>query len=190
MSSALANRFIHLNFDVDLEDWVAWAMDVDLAIEVTAFIRFRPSLLHDFDPKKNEKTFPSPRTWEYVSDILKANPNSEIEFELVSGIVGEGAASEFVGFIDIYRGLPDVDDVLANPASAQVSDDPSILYAICGALSRKATTSNFSKVVKYGNRLPTEFSVLLVRDSVKRDSELMKTKAFIEWSSKNSDVLI
>jgi len=190
MSSALANRFIHLNFDVDLEDWVAWALDADVVIEVVAFIRFRPGLLHQFDPTKNEKTFPSPRTWEYVSDILKSNPPSEIEFELISGIVGEGAASEFVGFMEIYRELPDPDAILTNPNGTKVSEDPATLYAICGALSRKANTANFDKVVEYGKRLPTEFSVLLVRDSVKRNSELTETQAFIEWSASNSDILI
>jgi len=190
MSSALANRFIHLNFDVDLEDWIEWALSADIEIEVVAFIRFRPALLHQFDPTKNEKTFPSPRTWEYVSDILKTKPLSSIEFELIAGIVGEAAAAEFMGFMKIYRDLPDPDAILIDPKGSIVPTDPATQYAICGALSRKASTTNFGRVLEYGQRLPIEFSVLLVRDSVKISPELTKTRAFIKWSTDNSEILI
>lgn len=190
MSSALANRFIHLNFDVDLEDWVTWALSADIEIEVVAFIRFRPALLHQFDPLKNEKTFPSPRTWEYTSDILKTKPLSSIEFELIAGIIGEPAAAEFMGFMKIYRDLPDPDAIIIDPKGSAVPDDPATQYAICGALSRKASTNNFGRILEYGQRLPIEFSVLLVRDSVRRSPELTKTRAFIKWSTDNSEILI
>jgi hypothetical protein len=190
MSSALANRFVHLNFEVDLNDWVSWALAAGVQVEVIAFIRFRPVLLHVFDPVKNEKTFPSPRTWEYVSDILRAIPDPSVEFELIAGTVGEGAAAEFMGFLKIYRELPDPDAVLLDPAGSPVPGDPAALYAICGALSRKSSVSNFGRVVQYGARLPVEFSVLLVRDSVKLHPEVQKSRAFIEWSSANSQVLI
>ena len=190
MSSALANRFIHLNFEVDLQDWIEWALSAGVALEVIAFIRFRPGLLHQFDPARNEKTFPSPRTWEYVSDVLKVSPDRDVEFELISGIVGDGAASEFVGFLKIYRDLPDPDGVLVDPAGSPVPSDPAALYAIAGALARKSSNGNFGRVLEYGRRLPVEFSVLLVRDSVKLHPEVQKTRAFIEWSSENSEVLI
>lgn len=191
MATALKNRFLsHIDFDVDLEDWVSWALSADVAIEVISFIRFRPSLLHRFDPKSKDNAFPTPRSWEFVSDILKTNPPKEIEYELIAGCVGEAAAAEFKGFIDVYRDLPDIDAILVNPSGEKVPEDPAILYAITGALSRKASTTNFGRVLEYGKRMPAEFSVLLVRDSVQRTKELTKTRAFIEWSAENSDVLI
>jgi hypothetical protein len=45
-------------------------------------------------------------------------------------------------------------------------------------------------VMQYAARLPQEFGVLIVRDSVKLNPEVQKTKAFIQWSSDNSAVLI
>jgi hypothetical protein len=43
MSSALANRFVHLAFEPDLDDWSRWAMGPgDLRPEVVAFLRWRP----------------------------------------------------------------------------------------------------------------------------------------------------
>ncbi len=189
MPSPLANRFIHLNVDVDLEDWVRWALNAGIQTELIAFLRYRPNLLHAFDPQKNEKAFPTPRSWQFVSDVL-AVAGDEIEYELVSGIVGEGAAAELIGFLKIFRSLPDPDMIIMAPDKAEVPSDPATKYAICGALSQKATDQNFDNIVKYSNRLDPEFSVLLVRDAIERDDSLVNTRAFIKWSADHSDVLI
>jgi hypothetical protein len=47
MSSELANRFVHVIFEPDLDDWSRWAMGPgDLRPEVVAFLCWRPELLH------------------------------------------------------------------------------------------------------------------------------------------------
>jgi len=189
MSSALANRFVHIYFDVDVNDWIDWALGNGITTELIAFIRFRPELLHSFDPKKNEKAFPTPRSWEFVSDVLQAG-SSNIEYELASGIVGEGASTELMAFLKIYRNLPNPDVILLDPSAGEIPQDPATLYAICGSLANKASDQNFGRVVEYSNRLPDEFSVLLIRDAVKRDNQLSLTRAFIEWTSVHSEILI
>ena len=89
MSSALANRFVHLVFETDIDDWSRWAMGAgDLRPEVVAFLRWRPELLHQFEP--TEKAFPSPRAWASISHILAAAPPSDVEFALYEGTVGRG----------------------------------------------------------------------------------------------------
>jgi MoxR-like ATPase len=190
MPSALANRFLHLDFDIDLNDWVTWALKSGIETPVIAFLRFRPALLHDFDPKSNPKAFPTPRSWASVSKTLSQNPSKEIEFELYKGLVGEGAAAEFTGFIRIFRNLPNPDSIMLNPAAAVVPDDPATLYALCGALARKSSEQTFPRLVEYFNRLPAEFSVLAVRDSVQYCPAVTETRAFIEWASSNADILI
>lgn len=190
MPSALANRFVHLQFDVDTEDWCKWALNNNIKTEIIAFMRFRPELLHQFDPQKNDKSFPTPRSWEFVSQILDTNPSNEIEFELIKGTVGEGVAVEFLSFLKIFRQLPNPDVILMNPEKATVPSDPATLYAICGALTNRVSENNMERLVIYANRLPDEFSVLLIRDSVHKCSDITNTRAFIEWASKHIDVLI
>jgi len=193
MSSALGSRFApHLTVEVDPGDWVAWALGAAVAVEVIAFIRYRPGLLHVFDPVKAERTFPCPRTWEFVSDILKVGPPASVEFDMFSGTVGEAAAAEFLGFLRVFRSLPDIDEILRAPASAPVpaASETSVLYAVVGALSRRASVSNFGAVMIYGARLPKEFHVLLVRDSLRLHPEVANTAVYISWGSVNSDVLI
>lgn len=190
MPSPLSNRLVHLSFDIDQRDWEAWALDAGVMTETIAFLRFRPELLHQFDPVRNEKAFPTPRTWEFVSDILRQQPGDDIEFEMIKGTVGEGAASELLAFLRIFRSLPNPDAVLMAPATSAVPDDNATLYALCGALAAKTSEQNMDRLCTYANRLPDEFSVLLIRDAVRRTPQVVNTRGYIEWASKHADVLI
>ena len=189
MPSPLANRFVHLDFDVDLDDWIDWGLSHGVRTEVLAFQRFRPELIYNFDPKKNDKAFATPRSITFMSKLMDAS-NGDIDFDLAKGVVGEGYAAEFIGFLKIYKSLPDPDLVIMSPEKADVPTDPATLYAICSAVAQKASEQNMGNVVKYANRLSEEFSVLLVRDAINRDESLARTRAFIEWTSKHSEVLI
>src|SRR5713101_2242596 len=163
MSTALLNRFVHLDYEVHLDDWCRWAVAADLPAELIAFIRFRPNLLHAFDPKTTEKAFPTPRSWEFVSKIMRAGPPAAIEHELFRGTVGAGAAAELSGFLRIWRKLPSMDSILMNPQTASVPDDPATLYAIAGGLARRASDKNFDRIMVYANRIPKEWAVSLVK---------------------------
>jgi len=191
MPSALANRFVHFFLKVDKEDWIKWALTAGVLPEVIAFIRWRPNLLYAFDPNKNEKAFPTPRSWEFISNLLKnGQVPPEIEPDVMSGAIGRGAAAELLSFLKIFRKLPDPQMVLMHPTTSKVPDDPATLFALCTALGNFANEQNFSNLCKYIDRIPAEFGVMTISDAVKRDERITKTMAWIEWASKNSDVLL
>ena len=191
ISSALANRFTHVDFEVNLEDWVRWAWTNKISEEVIAFLRFRPVLLHDFDPKRNEKAFPTPRSWEFVSHILKSELREDLLFELISGTIGRGAAAEFTGFLKIFRELPDPDDLIENPADWHPpADEPALLYALSQVIASRARSSKIDKIIDFASTMPKEFEILIMRDSIKNDKEIVDTKAFSDWAVENSKVFI
>jgi hypothetical protein len=193
MSEALSSRFIHLPVEADLDDWCAWASSHGIRPEVVAYVRFRPETLHRFDPKATEKAFPCPRSWSFVSRILAANPSDAIEHSLYAGAVGEGAASEFMGFLRMYRSLPSLDDCIRNPKDAIVPSEISAVAAVCSGLARKATRANFAAILDYVARLPdrwrAEWSVYLVTDATNRDKNLCNTEAFIRFGETHNDVM-
>jgi hypothetical protein len=190
MPSALANRFVHLTVEPDVNDWVQWALGEGLAIEVIAFVRFRPSLLNAFDPGRNEKAFPTPRSWHVASRLLQSKPSEPIRYDLFAGTVGEGAAAEFLGFLRVYETLPNPDSILMNPASADVPTDPAVLYALTGALARKASDQTADNLMAYADRLPAEFSVLLVKDSLRHNPAFVNTRGYVAWATNHQDVLL
>jgi len=186
MPAALANRFVHVDFDVHCDDWNQWAMANNIHTDVRAFIRFRPALLHSFDANTNPRAFPTPRSWAFVNDIYKNNLSPDDEFEMVKGTVGEGAAAEFSGFVRQIKGLPTVDQVMSDPENAKLPTNPSAQYAMCTALDVKVTKANFGTVMKYMTRMPVEFQTIFMRSAVRRDVNLTATKEFITWGTKNS----
>lgn len=185
--SHLADRQTTLEYETHLDDWSSWALTNGVKPEVVAFIRFRPGLLHDFDASRNKNA--TPRGWvEGVSAVLGVVP-AEAEYECFKGAVGEGAAAEFVGFIKIYRKLPNPDAILLNPDSADVPSDPATLYALSGAISSRISSANIDRAVTYLTRCPAEFSVLAMSMAVRRDPMVTSTKGFIDWSIKHQSVL-
>jgi hypothetical protein len=190
MSSALSNRLIHLTLDPDLEDWAKWAAASGVKPEVISFLRFRPELLHKMDDKRPDDPFPSPRSWEFASDLLKQAPDQETEHELLAGTVGDGTALEFEAFLQIARDLPNPDSIIANPNKGDVPKKPATLYAIVGALAHRATPKNFDKVLAYFQRLPTEYAVAGIKDALARDKALKEVKAYADWCRANYNVVL
>jgi hypothetical protein len=144
-------------------------------------------LLHDYDPQRDQNA--TPRSWvEGVSDVLGTVP-AEAEYESFKGAVGEGCAAEFVGFIKIFRKLPNPDNILLNPTTAAVPSDPATLYALSGAIAERATENNFERVCTYAERMPAEFSVLTISYAARKKPELANTQAFTKWSIQHQEVL-
>jgi hypothetical protein len=186
MPTPLRNRFVHLDFEVDLQDWCDWAIQAGIRPEVIAFLRFRPALLSSFD--RDATAFPSPRSWEFVSRILASlgSPsNQAIEHELIAGAVGMGPATEFTGFLRMFRELPDVDAILMNPHLAPVPEIAAAQYAVASALAQCASDTNFDRICAYLDRLPTEFRVLCVRDATLRESALRSTAGYVKFAVEN-----
>ncbi|WP_291323135.1 MoxR family ATPase [Desulfonatronospira sp.] len=190
MPSALANRFAHLDFEVDVDEWLDWAQEYRISPEVSAFVRFRPNLLHAFDPARDDRAFPTPRSWSFVSEAMKGINSQFPELEFIAGMVGQGAATEFCGFLKIFRSLPDPDELLEAPETADVPEDPATLYAVCELLSARTSLDNLSRVMAYARRLPPEFSVLLIRDAARTNRDIVFTPEFNRWATANADVLL
>jgi ATPase family associated with various cellular activities (AAA) len=180
--SPLLNRFVHLDLEVSPEDWQRWAVTAGVAAEVRAFLQYRPGLLAQFDPASNPRAFPTPRSWQFVSDVLARTPG-ELLHPVIAGCVGDGPAAEFLGFLRLYRELPDLDQVLTRPDSAVVPREPAVLYALVGALVERcrADQAPLTSFVKYALRLPEEFAVLALRDALAVNPKLVALPAVQQW---------
>lgn len=179
-----------LELEVNVDDWIEWGIAQDLPVELIAFIRFRPKLLHDFKPTADIINTPNPRTVAAVGKMMNRRLPKDTEYEMISGAAGEGFADEFLGFLKVYRDLPDIDELISDPDKAEVPSDPSTLFAVCGALSANADKKNFDNIIKFTDRLPGEFQVLLVKDAIKHNKSLANTTVFSKWAVAHSDVIL
>ena len=187
MTTKLSNRMQNLDYDENLDDWVNWALDKGIRLDLIQFLRFRPNLLSDFQP--NRELNPTPRTWEFVNEVNASLP-SDLYFGNIAGLVGEGAAAEYTGFKRIFENLPNIDGIIMNPAKAEVPKDMAVLYALTGALAHRVSVDNIDRVAEYIARMPQDFQVMCMLDAQTLAPKIRNTKAYVQWTVKNANVLM
>lgn len=196
MSQAVISRFASIvELEPNLDDWLEWALSTNQPIELMAFLRFRTALLHAFNPTQDLKNSPNPRTWAYAGKFVNMGLDRDIELAAIQGAVGEGAAAEFVGFLQVCRELPSFDGILLDPDKAKIPcTNPAAMFATATGLADKTTVANFARVAQYAERMYThrcdthkaglaQFAVLLLRDAWKRKPDIQDTGAFIKVMS-------
>ena len=116
MPSPLANRFRHINMDVNFEDWSIWATNNKVHQDVIGYLTYSKADLFDFDPKTSSQSFATPRSWNFVSEILNTEGfDTASDFEQkaeIAGAIGEGMAIKFCEHRKIASKLPNPEDVL------------------------------------------------------------------------------
>lgn len=182
MSTAMQTRLVHMELTLDHLNWIDWFSDAGGDHRIGDQIKFKPDLLYTFRPDHTDHTYACPRTWEFASRILSlVEPDDPDTLPLLAGTLSEGVAREFVTFMKIYDKLPKVPQILANPATAKIPDEPSFLYALTGTLAQNASLENFNGLMKYITRMPVEFQVVTLRDTVRRNKKLAAHEATRAW---------
>lgn len=120
MSSALANRMMHLEIEADAQDWITWAVMHGVHPAVVGFIQFKPQLLLSVDDQNLERGFPTPRSWERVSEMCKILKNETLLRKAVYGLVGVPTGQQFMEFFKIANNLENVYEMMINPSKKVV----------------------------------------------------------------------
>jgi MoxR-like ATPase len=166
LSPPLANRFCHLDWDLDAREWAEGVLagfhpaDVPLLDEeqlfgeltaaraaVGAFVIARGHLLHAHPG--NEATagraWPSPRSWEMAARLIAAtivcNAADAVRAVLVAGAVGPAAAAEYLAWREDLD-LPDPEDVLRDPTAFRLPERGDRAYAALAAVTAAVLANN------------------------------------------------
>jgi hypothetical protein len=87
------------------------------------------------------------------------------DVEVFAGAVGKGSATSMLAFKALQSELPDVDQVLVDPAGAPVPENPSARWLIGMALASKLNGSTFAPVLTYLQRMPQPLRCFCVRSA-------------------------
>jgi hypothetical protein len=179
-----------IELEVNLKDWLKWALENDMPTELIAFIQLEPDYLTGFKPNKDLINSPSPRTIAAAGRQQQAGLPEAFEFQAFQGAAGEDFATKYCGFLKIYRELPSLDDIILNPTGCPVPANLSVQYAITVGLAKKMNPQNIAPICTYLDRLPVEMSIACMKDAVTKNGQLSKTRSYINWAVKKSDVFI
>ena len=185
MPDALANRFVHLEFDASFDDWRAWAVSRQLHPNIIAFLSVRRELLH----KPNDsRAFPTPRSWEMVADILDAFPSLTAAEEAIAGTVGVGAAIEFASFTRDAIAAEEIAAIIAQPERAKLPSKISSLYVLVNHMARRSAEEPIRTACgQLLTRLPIEFATLLAKDLLRSFPLFVKDANFKKFVVANRE---
>ncbi len=196
MPKALCNRLMHFNVKADFASWKKWAVKNGISEMVIAFIGMDESRLC-VEPESSDLAYPTPRSWQYVSRILRNQSIITSEKQmLIAACVGNDTAIEFCAFCKGCLSIPSVNDIM-NGRCREYPKTHDVMYALTQGLvsamrdkKNSITPQNITNVCDYVFRFPKDFAVVFVRDVLLIEGlseKLMKCYTFQTWVTRNKD---
>ena len=169
MPKALSNRLMHFDVSGSFTEWKKWAISKGINGKVVGFLTFKPDRLMGFDTSSDDLAYPTPRSWEMVSNVLNVvSPDVNVAYDYIAGLIGVGVAIEFKTWCEVYNELPNVEDIF-NGKYAPVPKNSDALYALVSSMVEyarkyKDDKSKITNSIRYANLLPADYSAVLMRD--------------------------
>ena len=176
MSTALISRFAHFNIDINVDDWLEWASKAGIDYRITSYINFKKTNLYTFKPDATEP-YASPRTWEMASKVIK--DSDEVSTLLVSSLIGDGVANEFVQYTKLYHKLPTLKDILDNPKGIEIPNDLATTWAVMSMVTHSMTVDNQAKLTVFLRRLSSELQYCALREIKYRNPAVLSK--VLDW---------
>ncbi len=180
----LANRFIHVDLESDLDEWRKWAIGHGISGEIIAFLSKMPQHLFKM-PIAGQRSFPTPRSWENASKLYSLSLP-------IDSAVGDGVAAEFKAFLSVYDRFPSIDDIFAGK-DVKVPKENDVLWALTIALIVRCTEKDISVFFNYVSKMPKEFEVLAITSLSDKSEDMFlaiqSSPEWTEWIKNNQDII-
>ena len=161
MPAPLANRFVHLELRVDFDDWFQWAVNNNIHKDVVGYISFAKQDLYDFDPKTASRSFATPRSWSFVSELLEDELNDSTLSDLVSGAVGEGTGVKFMAHRKVAGRMPNPTDILSGKVKELKVKEISAMYSLTVSLCYELKDAAQKKVKNWDEMADNFFRFMM-----------------------------
>lgn len=206
MPTHLKNRVMHIEYETDLEEWIAAAyrnfkgdniqivepLDEPEQVDETiiGFHRRFPGKLSAFST--TEDAYASPRSWNFVNRLipyLRSRP--DLQLEMFAGCVGQGLAIEYTGWLRLIDKMFDPNLAFTNPDTCPVPEEPSVMFALITALASRVTKATANSFFTYMMRIPQDFAATCVVDAMAKDTLLMTGCPMgVKWGSRNHKMMV
>ena len=153
MPAPLANRFIHLELAVNFDDWFQWSVVNNIHTDVVGYLTFSKKDLYDFDPKSPSRSFATPRTWSFVSELIEDDLDETTTTDLVAGAIGEGLALKFMAHRKVASSMPNPSDILAGKVKEMRTKEISAMYSLTVSLCYELKEASDKGDKKFDNKV-------------------------------------
>lgn len=185
----ITNRRAIIKIEPNLDAWANWAEKEDINPLAIAFAKVKPDLVFAAEIPEKSGPFCTPR-----SLCMLANYIGELDMaaftEMATGLIGDGAAAEFVAFLRVAEQLPKFEEIVANPDGVEVPKRPDASYAAMQMIAHRVDDKTAKAAFKYLKRMGREFQVAGLRGTFNRCPALVRTPDFATWLRENKDLVM
>lgn len=154
MEGNFANRCSIFNVVPDLESWKRWAYESNINYLVIAFLSWRPSELHTYNPEsETDLLFASPRSWKAVSDILNIHPfdkNDDITHLRIIANLGSVVGNTFISFCKFKSTAIEPQDIIDGRVTGYNGDSLEVLFMTIQGVIKLITDATKADTVNRG----------------------------------------
>lgn len=165
MIAPLKSRFIHVDMKADTSEFQDYVEEQVLLGNwnplILGFIKFRPEHINNFDPNtiNDVVTYSCPRTLEYLNKNIQVGllqlPEETYE-PMVTGIIGESAGNDFNAYVGIYKQLPDIKDIIADPENCSMPETVGGQWALSTLLLQHINPKVTNEFARFIERITNE----------------------------------
>ena len=99
--AALESRFMSFEVDSSVDDFLEYGRKADILPVITDYIAEYSDKLR-YSPKDETDKGSNPRSWEFLSDSLKACDDEELVFTIIQSEIGQVVGANFFNFYNNY----------------------------------------------------------------------------------------
>jgi len=201
--SLVEGRLVSYHMSVDPKEWIDWAYENDIHPKVIGPIRWRPTLLYEYNPKAKGVN-PTPRGWQKLSNLLyemdDAGDGGDVDIldHHGPGCIGNGTWAITRGFWENSESLATWEEILEDPEGAPLpgsgdspGEPPSGQFAMAVNISdtlskmRKEGASvsrqSVRSLITYIRRLEEEIAVFAIRICHDANEDFANSDAYSDF---------
>ena len=180
LGAALENRMAHIEVELNVDQWLAWAREHEVIDDVIGYITSREDHLYvtkeDQDGNKvrgiASRAFPSPRTWHMASRGMSVAKSRKLQYQILASCIGREVTTDFINWHQIFKNVNPVDIIEnGNIPSDLGNKEMSFQYAVALACVFHVNKIDMLKMpharrytAKFLELIPNELSVVFWRN--------------------------
>ena len=191
----LINRRAELNMRLDLDSFLIYGHKQGLLNMTLAFSAMPAHEVFSGNVPKDQGPWLTPRSLESMDKFMKQVIASKAQFDdptiitSGAGLIGSGAAQQYLTFSALRDKIPSVRQIIADPTGTPVPDSTDKQMFVVFNMADEADKKNIDQLVLYMQRLPSDMAVAFYRNALTRDKSLMSCRAFGDWAIANKQLL-